>query len=112
MEKVFDHSDLMRWGSVLQIAQSRCDMSRAMVMQVGAEIHSMLCSAEKGSDEYFELERLYRFINGYATCMIGADRMLTGIIIDLLSNGDKKTDVETANEVNPSVTKEKKKKRL
>lgn len=92
----------LRWGSVLQIAQSRCDMSRAMVMKVCSEIHAML----------YELERLFQLLNGYATCMMGADGMLTGIIIGLLSDGARKTDVETANAVNSSVTKEKKKKRL
>lgn len=102
----------LRWGSVLQIAQSRCDMSRAMVMKVCSEIHAMLYEVEKDSDEYFELERLFQLLNGYATCMMGADGMLTGVIIGLLSDGARKTDVETANAVNPSVTKEKKKKRL
>lgn len=108
MGKVLDQSDLMRWGTVLEIAQSRCDISRSMVMQVGSEVHAMLCSAEKGSDEFYELERLYQFINGYATCMMGADRMLTGIIIGMLSDGGKKTDVETANAVESCVTNEEK----
>ena len=98
----------LKWGSVLQIAQSRCDMSRSMVMQVGSEIHAMLENTEIGTDEYFELERLYQFVNGYVTCMMGADRMLTGIIIGMLSNGDVKTDVETANAVDSSVTNDEK----
>ena len=87
----------LKWGSVLGIAQQRMDMSRAMVLQVVAQINAEIGNHAVGSAEWNRLQRLLALADGVCTSLVASDKILTGLVIDLLEGfGDEKS-AESAN---------------
>ena len=87
----------LKWGSVLGIAQQRMDMSRAMVLQVVAQINAEIGNHAVGSAEWNRLQRLLASADGVCTSLVASDKILTGLVIDLLEGfGDEKS-AESAN---------------
>ena len=82
----------LKWGSVLGIAQQRMDMSRAMVLQVVAQINAEIGNHAVGSAEWNRLQRLLALADGVCTSLVASDKILTGLVIDLLEGfGDEKS---------------------
>ena len=89
--------DELKWGSVLGIAQQRMDISRAMVLQVVAQINAEIGNHAVGSAEWNRLQRLLALADGVCTSLVASDKILTGLVIDLLEGfGDEKS-AESAN---------------
>ena len=87
----------LKCGSVLGIAQQRMDMSRAMVLQVVAQINAEIGNHAVGSAEWNRLQRLLALADGVCTSLVASDKILTGLVIDLLEGfGDEKS-AESAN---------------
>ena len=93
--------DELKWGSVLGIAQQRMDISRAMVLQVVAQINAEIGNHAVGSDEWSRLQRLLSLADGVCTSLVASDKILTGLVIDLLDGfgGEKYAESADADNV-------------
>ena len=86
----------LKWGSVLGIAQQRMDMSRAMVLQVVAQINAEIGNHAVGSAEWNRLQRLLALADGVCTSLVASDKILTGLVIDLLEGVVDEKSAESA----------------
>lgn len=90
--------DEMKWGAVLGVAQQRMDISRSMIAQTAADIFRALQGAEMGSAEWSRLQRLANLADGVMMSLQASDKILTGLVIDMLDDSQEMKESNVTNE--------------